>query len=193
MVVPIEQRVIPHSAQIFGRLVQCSEMDNMHSVDNLRFAGGKGTPWRDKDSPQCSGGWPANLSTGSVSKRCNAKFMSEEAPLLSFGCSGLSDQEVVSVATDITATETGTMSGLLLYWRLDLLSPEVDPQRALLHYQAWWTRGALARPLGAVRVPVQQPPRRCRPDYDCDQLSQSYEHLVRWKRPLSPASKDKKS
>ena len=134
MVVPISQRVIPHSAKIFGRLVQCSELDRMHSVESLRFgsASGKGTPWRNEEAPSCRGGWPAiPAHWPRLKERCNAVELSDEVSLLAFEFwrTGVSDQQIESTLKEIAVSETGEVSGLLLYWQLDLLSPEVDPGR----------------------------------------------------------------
>ncbi len=150
MMVPIEERVIPHSANIYGRLIECKELDRMHSVDGVRFAG-SGTPWRNEEASQCSGGWPAiPVHWQRLQERSAAKLLSEEAPLLGFEFfrSGINDRDVVSASTDVTVSQTGMVSGLLLYWNLYLLSPEVDPERECLyttrpgggHWQDHWVQ-----------------------------------------------------
>jgi SAM-dependent methyltransferase len=75
---PVEHRVLPHSAHVYCTLVQSDELQNMHDVSGLCFGadanatrdaamqpgeegeeskGVGGTPWRNPWAEKCRGGW----------------------------------------------------------------------------------------------------------------------------------------
>ena len=132
-----------------------------------------GTPWRDKtEAPNCKGGWPLiPVHWSTLKQRSMGAEMSAEGELLRFNLtrsdaddtpqSFLSDLEV-KLPKDRKEGE-GTVSGLLVYWRLDLLSPAVDPKRECFyttspdqaeHWQDHWVQCIfpLARPIQGLRT-----------------------------------------
>jgi SAM-dependent methyltransferase len=166
--IPVVDRVIPHSATIYGKLVESVEVEKMVSVREFNLGidsnGTKiGTPWRDdKEASRCQGGWPLiPVHWPSVKQRSEGEEVSEGTELLRFNFTRSdADDTPQSYLSELEVTlpagrkdGEGVVSGLLLFWRLDLLSPSIDPERELFYTTDPRPSHALAGPLGAMHIP----------------------------------------
>ncbi len=174
--IPISERIIPHSATVYGKLVESSEIEKMVNIRDIFGSdqqGNKiGTPWRDEtEAPKCKGGWPLIPMHWKTLKRRSAGIeLSEESDLLRFDFTRTDASEdpqsfVSNLEVKLPSDhEEGRVSGLLVYWRLDLLSPTVDPKREIFyttrpedadeHWQDHWVQCIfpLPRPITGVKT-----------------------------------------
>ena len=108
----------------------------MKDTSAIQF-GGKGTSQRFASQSECKGGWPVvPLHWDRVKERdWRAKELSEEIAVLSFEFFNVKVDDDCSTAYDtvVTATSAGAISGVLMYWRLWLLSPNLDPKRECVY------------------------------------------------------------
>ncbi len=148
---PVEERVLPHSAEILCTLVQSDELERMHNIHGIKMGGcdsaesndeSNDTPWRNPWAERCRGGWQLlPLHWQHLHQRTMAAQpeitveLSEPTPVLSFEFfhENVAETPDSCCETDIVVTHSGKITGLLLYWKLWLLSPALDPNREL-HY-----------------------------------------------------------
>lgn len=144
-------RVIPYSGSVLATLIESAEVKHMHDVASIRLAGST-----DQDGslhlhrtppslgvPPCRGGWSMVPVHWAEMQRRGGRELSGAVQVLHSnftlsppgGGENFSQQEEW-YHTDITATSDGTVHGVLLWWNLFLLSPEVDPSRELLYSTA---------------------------------------------------------
>eukprot|EP00606_Chrysophyceae_sp_TOSAG23-5_P000739 GSChrysophyteH2.ASY1.ANO1.413.1 assembled CDS len=144
-------RVLPHSSSLFATLVQSKEVHAMHDIpattnDNANANTGAAasevsplSPWRNSLACSCSGGWPLiplhwsrllHRSTPSTSTATECLFMDfTKSQSQLENDSGGSENQQYCYDTVVTATAAGDITGVLLYWDLYLLSPDLDPKR----------------------------------------------------------------
>ena len=168
---PLSERVIPHSAEVYATLVESLELRNMQSVSSFNF-GGSGTPFRSEFASQCRGGrsvvpchWREIKSRGE-----RGRELSEATGILAFEFFHVLDDECEeekapkSKSTDITVSESGTVHGVISWWKLHLLSPVIDPERTCTYstapgdqqWQDHWVQVAhlLPTPIDAIKGDV---------------------------------------
>jgi SAM-dependent methyltransferase len=159
----VQDRVIPHRGELYCTLVSGRELSAMHSVDDISFGVekvGAATPWRNAWAADCAGGWPlvpvhwtslqdrARASEGPAAAPSSPTFleMSAAHTVLSFDFYHSNLDESVRdrcCETDIVVTQVsgeddgavgvGTATGLLLYWKVWMLSPNIDPLQELFY------------------------------------------------------------
>lgn len=132
--VPIDQRVLPHSADIFVTLIESQEMRDMVDIAELKLGF---SPFRDPYAHQCSAGWSCLPLHWFELQRRGGRYLSETMKALHvemFRC----DENAMSGSNSIEvhASSAGFMHGVLLWWNLYLLSPELDPERSLFYSTA---------------------------------------------------------
>ena len=140
---PIAHRCVPHSADVFATLVECPELRDMQAVADMplaagcQAAGAGATPWRSEQSSQCRGGrsvipvhWREMKARGQGGRELSAatRILNFEFfhPTLADGDVG----DEVSFTTDIPVSVHGTVHGVVSWWTLNLLAPELDTCRA---------------------------------------------------------------
>ena len=134
--IPLEDRICPYSGSVFVSLIESQEVLHMHDISGLDF--GRSTPYRDSSAKFCRDGggglipvhWEALEEEG-------ARLLSDahkvfEIPFNSF----ITESAFAESAIDVPVLHDGTLHGLLLWWRLDLLSPAVDPERGCTYSTA---------------------------------------------------------
>jgi len=139
-VLPISQRVIPHSATMFATLVECLEIHRSDNVDGIKFGSAKnGTPFRSEDARHCQGGrsvipvhWQEMKQRGE-----GGRELSEPTQVIDFEFyhEELSTS-IVQSETLITTTLDGSIHGVLMHWDVNLVSPDLDPERKIRYSTA---------------------------------------------------------
>lgn len=158
---PTSERVLPFEADVYGVLIESETIRNTHDVSKLpeylSCNSTKWTQWRSENAKECVGGWPSipvhwselitrgSRELSSAQKVLNVNFThpipdceedrdddsgfigttEENVPIFSFG-EGCFD-------TDLIATCDGSVDGVMLWWKLFLLSPTLDPERKLFY------------------------------------------------------------
>ncbi len=135
MEVPLQDRVIPHSASVFAHLVDCEEVARMIDVSRVQI--GENSVWNAPGMSNCRGGWPLIPVHWEVyEKRHGGTFLSSvaaptEVLAVDFHSNeghGQSEKSTVQVS------RSGRVHGVLLWWKVQLCSPTVDPERqCVLH------------------------------------------------------------
>ena len=143
-VLPLCDRVLPHSAEVYATLINCATVQQMHDI---RGMGMKGiNPFRDEDSPNCPGGWslvPVHWhemkSTQELSKATKILNVSFVHPNVNeMEETGVDGDGVVYQfgegcdETDVVVTQSGNVDGILCWWNTYLLSPALDPSRSFV-------------------------------------------------------------
>lgn len=148
---PLSERIIPHSGAVFATLVQGECIRNFTDVNNIGFSGCN--VWRDDFASEntCVAGerlipvhWP-EIETLGGKKVCHPTsildvefFHSLQLPIESSGEEDDNDDDVSSSSllkftqTDIVIEEDCQIDGILIWWKVNLLSPIIDPER--VHY-----------------------------------------------------------
>eukprot|EP01032_Pedospumella_encystans_P020213 gene20213-22967_t len=132
-------RVIPYSGAVYTTLVESTEIKQMHDVDSIQLASSGLHPHRTDPAngpPNCQGGWSAVPVHWAEMLQRGAKEISAATQVLhpNFALFAGSEEERFSTEeewyfTDITASSAGTVHGVLMWWTLFLLSPDIDPAR----------------------------------------------------------------
>jgi hypothetical protein len=144
---------MPYSADVFASLIESEEVEHMHDVSNIRMHGFN--TFRDDAAKLCPGGWSlipvhwSELETGGGKLLSNSQkildfefFHSLPAHQHSDESSRLDadddDDEHIPYSfgegcfeSDVTVVNDGTVHGILLWWKVYLLAPEIDPQRCV--------------------------------------------------------------
>eukprot|EP01035_Chromulina_nebulosa_P020513 gene20513-26608_t len=128
----IQNQLIPHSATVYGVAIESSIVNDM--VDVSKISDIQWTVYRDNYASQCEGGWPPIPIHWNQLKVHNpdSKELSLPIPILNvefFETNTSSNTQIV----DITITSSGSVSGILTYWDLYLLSPTIDPNRECVY------------------------------------------------------------
>ena len=133
----VESRVIPHSGEVYAQLIQSRDARCMRDLSRLplnELVGNSSS--RSPSERPCRGGWSllplhwrefsrygsSALSDTHVVARVDF-FRSTDDPLFGSG----------DFVTDVTLTSSGSVDAVLLHWKVQLLSAEVDPQRATFY------------------------------------------------------------
>lgn len=130
----IADRVIPHSAVMYGTLIQSTELSHLCSVSDSLSADGlssrRKTGWSDAEADSyCPWSrmipvhWQQRFEASSVK-------LSEPAPLLNVeffhGSSQEAEEQLEQVSQcRMTVLQNGVIHGLLCWWNLSLISPEL--------------------------------------------------------------------
>jgi len=137
---PISERVVPHSATVFAVLVECPELFDTYNVEHIMpgQAESRLTPWRNEESSSCRGGRSViPVHWCELKERSGGRELSTETPVLIFDFFHPEARDECEAVweTDIVVNEDsdGIVHGVLLYWKLHLLSEALDPERKL-HY-----------------------------------------------------------
>jgi hypothetical protein len=142
---------MPYSADVFASLVESEEVKHMHDVSNIRMHGFN--PFRDDAAKLCPGGWSLIPIHWSELETGGGKLLSHSQKILDFeffhsllthqhsdegSGSDADDDEHVPYSfgegcfeSDLTVINDGTVHGILLWWKVYLLAPEIDPQRSV--------------------------------------------------------------
>ena len=175
VLLPLSERVMPYSAEVYATLVESNELEEMHDVSHIQLHGLN--PFRDENAKSCPGGWsliPVHWSQiqsrggkelSSAQKILNFEFFhsfddqkpnqsresgertSDEGPAVEAKTEvevevevEEEDNESVPYAfgegcfeSDIIVSTSGTVHALMLYWKVYLLSPEIDPGRTVTY------------------------------------------------------------
>ena len=132
-------RVLPYSGIVFGTLIESVEVKHMHDSESIALGGEKLHKHRTPPEialPPCKGGIHLiPLHWAEVQQR-GGRELSASVKLLHPNFTLTTSTEVEEFSTpdhwyytDITATSDGTVHGVLLWWNLYLLSPQLDPSR----------------------------------------------------------------
>lgn len=135
----IRTRVIPYAATVSGVLVESSTVLHMTTVTSQCLGGFSPVrmgPSNDQSSCgeriKCPSGrmLPVHWNTQVQGRGAGSRVLSEPAPLLEvnfFSSLSSSPSGSLDAASRcrITVTQAGTVHGLLLWWKTDLLAPEV--------------------------------------------------------------------
>lgn len=135
-------RVIPYSGAVYATLIESMEVNDMHDVGSIRLAAADLHPHRtdaSADPPACKGGWSVVPVHWTEMLSRGARELSTATQVLHpnfvlYAGDGSSAEEKFSTEeewyyTDVTATNAGMVHGVLMWWTLYLLSPEIDPAR----------------------------------------------------------------
>lgn len=148
-------RVAPYSGSMHATLIESLEVKHMHDVGSINLTdccsqstGGSLPlhPHRSPPSsgaPPCRGGWSLVPVHWTEMLNRGARELSGAVQVLhpNFTLSEPADHETFSQQndwyfSDIAVTTDGTVHGILLWWKLFLLSPEIDPDRELTYCTA---------------------------------------------------------
>ena len=141
--VPLSQRIMPYDADVYATLVESNDIKNMHDVSQFSKLY-KMNPWRDDDAKDCSGGWslvPVHWKESLEAR--NARYLSSSKQILNVNFTKGYSEDLDETTgcpfgsgcyeTDIVVEQDGSLDGVLLWWKLKLLSPELDPERILTY------------------------------------------------------------
>jgi predicted RNA methylase len=150
---PISQRVMPYSAQVFATLISSEETKHMHDVSKIKLHGLN--PFRNESARNCPGGWPLiPVQWREIASR-GGRLLSDPQEILNFEffhtfkdeseTSGDDNEKMEHenepyafgegcYETEIPVTSTGVTHSIMLWWKVHLLSPEIDPER-----EVWYT------------------------------------------------------
>ena len=148
---PVSHRVMPYSADVLASLVESEEVEQMHDVSNIHMHGFN--PFRDDAAKLCPGGWSLIPVHWSELENRGGKLLSHSQKILDFEFfhSLPTDQHTIAgdgfdadddehipysfgegcFESDLSVTNDGTVHGILLWWKVYLLAPEIDPQRSV--------------------------------------------------------------
>lgn len=157
---PLENRVIPHSAEMYATLVQSTEVNRMVSIHNIMPVDLPGsehsTIFRETEySPHCAGGWglypvhwkqivarsqnPQN-SFAAKKESLPAKVLSDAIPCMhaEFWHTNpqLTHKDNSGYAmfdTEIEVKDAGLIHGVLFHWKAKLLSSAIDPGQSVVY------------------------------------------------------------
>jgi hypothetical protein len=144
-VLPLESRVLPHSATVFATVVQSEEVASMWSPP--QWTATLSSRRLNEQSEDCAFMHPLlPVHWKSIEKRGPCKLLSSSVPVLRFDffrASNTTTEETEAkeeegegdrygfgegtFVTDIEISKDGIAHGLLLWWSTRLLSPELDP------------------------------------------------------------------
>eukprot|EP01041_Mallomonas_annulata_P004801 gene4801-9574_t len=129
--IDISNRIIPSNAKIFAQLIESNIINSMQNIHTLNY-GGIST-YRDENASSCEGGhrlipihWETIESNG-------ARLLSSHIELLNFEFYHIKDDFSEAFMNEITVTSDGIIHGIMLWWNLYLLSPEIDPNRSCMY------------------------------------------------------------
>lgn len=139
---PLEDRVLPHSADVFAVLIDSADVAAMRDV----HVGLHGcSPFRDATAA-CPGGWSfVPLHWQEVEGRGAGRRLSEPHKVMHVdffhGMPAAADDDAMETdaylfgegcfETDLPVTRSGDVAGVLCWWNTFLLSPSLDPARSL--------------------------------------------------------------
>ncbi len=133
----VEDCVIPHSAMLYATLINCESVKSMRNVSSIPLlAANSVSPYRDEDAPACSGGWTLVPIHWSSYDSKNGRTLSHATVVCDIPFHlAASDEDfgVGTFETIIEVTETNSVDGILLHWKLFLLSPTIDPERKVFY------------------------------------------------------------
>lgn len=132
-------RVIPYSGAVYATLVESIEIKHMHDVDSIKLGAAGLYPQRTDPAaglPNCQGGWsvvPVHwaemLQRGAREISTATQVLHPNFALFAGGGEERFSAEEEWYYTDITASSAGVVHGVLMWWTLFLLSPDIDPAR----------------------------------------------------------------
>lgn len=152
---PLSERIIPHSAQVYAHLVDCETVSSMVDISSIKLDGA--TAWKFRGSEKCCGGWPLlPVHWDIYEENYNGKCISSPTqrgdgmgsntgaptPILTVNfCSGSKQEcdgegENPARSTAVYAVQDGTVNGVLLWWKVRLLSPDIDPEGSCVLHTA---------------------------------------------------------
>eukprot|EP01038_Epipyxis_sp_PR26KG_P005693 gene5693-7859_t len=135
--ISVENLIIPHSATNFATLIESFEIFNMHGIDNFSSNGCYNiNPWRNGYPKGCDGDINTIPLHWNALKSRGAQEMSTATELINFDffrCYDTSSEVIHTEVVTLEASKSGIIHGVLLWWKLYLLSPDLDPNRALFY------------------------------------------------------------
>ena len=140
--IPLTQRIIPYDADVYATLVESKDILNMHNVSNLSTLY-KINPWRDEDAVDCKGGLSLIPVHWESLEARGARYLSSSKQILNVNFTKPFSEDVDETTgfpfgvgcyeTDIVVDKQGSLDGILLWWKLKLLTPELDPEQTLTY------------------------------------------------------------
>eukprot|EP01042_Synura_sphagnicola_P003651 gene3651-4555_t len=127
----IQNRVLPHDARVYGTLIQSYVVESMQSAHNL-YTSSDLNYFRDETARYCRGGRkliPVHWHI--LESNPSNKTLSDPTELLHLEFFHVSDHFSDSKSTRILVTGDGVVHGVMLWWTLYLLSPDMDPSRSV--------------------------------------------------------------
>lgn len=139
--IDIQDKVVPHSGEVYAHLIECPEIAQMVNVAGLDLQGAN--PWKSSSVCGCRGGWPLiPLHWQVYEKNYDGKYLSsadKPTKVLSVDFYTPVDQSNEtggghSMQSMVSVTRSGVVHGVLLWWKVRLCSPAVDPDgHCVLH------------------------------------------------------------
>lgn len=136
--VPLAQRIIPYDADVYATLVESKDILNMHNVSNFSTMYNI-NPYRDEDAKDCKGGLSLIPVHWESLEARGARHLSSPKQILNVNFTKAFNDDIDESTgfpfglgcyeTDVVANNQGSLDGILLWWKLKLLSPELDPER----------------------------------------------------------------
>lgn len=124
----LANRVVPHSGSVFATLVESNTVQNMGGVNTIPLGGA--TPYRDESAVDCRGGRRLlPIHWREVAARGDGRTLSNAVEVLNFEFFHEGPDFSGSSRTPIQVSTSGMVHGVMLWWQLYLLSPEIDPKR----------------------------------------------------------------
>lgn len=149
---PLENRVIPHSAEMQATLIQSAEVNNMVNVHDLlpSHVASSTTVYRESEhAPYCPGSgqmFPVHWKTlvqrsqRNPSSPAPAKPLSDAVPCLHVEFWHTNPQLThkdnsgyAMFDTEIAIKDSGVLHGVLFHWKAHLLSPNIDPGHSVTY------------------------------------------------------------
>ena len=140
--VPLSERIIPYDADVYATLIESNDIQNMHEVSKFSNIYNI-NPWRSEDAKDCKGGWSLIPVHWESLQSRGASYLSSAKQILNVNFTKAYNEEVDKntgfpfgsgcYETDITVDREGSVDGILLWWKLKLLSPSLDPDESLCY------------------------------------------------------------
>ena len=125
---PLSDRVLPHSAEMFATLIECPVVNHMQAIHNICMP--NISPFRDDSAMNCLGGRrliPVHWNI--LDNSFGGKSLSNYHKIFNFEFFHSLDTHASSSTVRILVSSDGIVHGVMLWWKLYLLSPTIDPDR----------------------------------------------------------------
>lgn len=132
--IPIQDRVIPNRGEVYATAIRSEEVHKMVSTEKIKENFNINV-YRDDEAKECNGGWPLLPCHWEALEHRGSKKVSDSYPCLGVNfhhfeysiSSNGQFQVPKTYTTDIVINETGDVHGILVWWKVFLLSEAIDP------------------------------------------------------------------